>query len=202
MRHLLSALAAAGALGVSAAAEPPATPPSVPATANPVPSTTPAMSTPSDAHSAPRDIKHYNLSKDKLAIDGYDPVAYFPEGGGKPAEGRREFTHTHRGVTYRFATQANLDAFKKNPEKYEPAYGGWCASAIAKGGRKVEIDPKAFKITNSRLFLFYTDLLNDARTYWNQAEAKNTDEADKNWKKIAAEDPRKPADKTAPPPAK
>ncbi len=139
-----------------------------------------------------RDLSHYNLDKNKLAIEGYDPVAYFPEGGGKPLKGSDKLSHTHRGVVYRFANQANLDAFKKDPNKYEPTYGGWCASAMADGGRKVEIDPKNFKITDGRLFLFYKSLFQDALDYWKKDEKGHTKEADDHWKKLTKEEPRKP----------
>jgi YHS domain-containing protein len=138
-----------------------------------------------------RDTSNYNLDKNHLAIEGYDPVAYFPEGGGKPLKGSDKFTHTHRGVTYRFANQANLDAFKKDPNKYEPTYGGWCASAMADGGRKVEIDPENFKVTNGRLFLFYKSLFQNALDYWKKDEKGHTKEADDWWKKVAKEEPRK-----------
>lgn len=153
-------------------------------------------------HTTPRDTQHYNITKDTnapapIAAKGYDVVAYFPEGGAKPAKGDDRFTHIHRGVLYRFASEANRARFIANPEKYEPAYGGWCASAMADGGRKVDIDPKAFKITNGRLFLFYTDLFNDARTFWNKDEPTRTHDADDAWKKLTGEEPRKP---TAPTP--
>ncbi len=142
-----------------------------------------------------RDVHDYNLPKHEpgkaaLAIEGYDPVAYFPEGGGKPAKGKADLAYTHRGVEYRFATQANLDAFKKDPEKYEPAYGGWCAWAMADTGKKVEIDPKAFRITNGRLFLFYTDIFTDTRNSWKKDEPKHTVDADGHWKTLTKEEPR------------
>lgn len=139
-----------------------------------------------------RDVSNYNLGKAGLAIDGYDPVAYYPEGGGKPAKGDAKFTYVYRGATYRFANQKNLDAFKVDPRKYEPAHGGWCSSAMADGGRKVEIDPTNYKITKGRLFLFYKSFFQNALTYWNQDEPAHTVEADDHWKIIASEEPRMP----------
>lgn len=142
-----------------------------------------------------RDITNYNLEKGKPAIEGYDPVAYFPEGGGKALKGVKEHEYTYRGVTYRFANHENHQRFVDDPKKYEPAYGGWCASAIADGGRKVEIDPKNFKVTEGRLFLFYKGLFQDAKDYWVKDEAGNTVKADDWWKKIAQEEARKPGKK-------
>lgn len=148
--------------------------------------------------SVARDVTHYNLDKNKLAIQGYDPVAYFPEGGGKALKGDEKISYTHRDVVYRFATAENLDRFKKDPQRYEPAYGGWCASAIADGGRKVEIDPKNFKVTGGRLFLFYKSLLQDALDYWKKDEPGNTRKADEQWRKISGEEPRIPKTDAAP----
>ncbi|MBL8802163.1 MAG: YHS domain protein [Planctomycetes bacterium] len=130
-----------------------------------------------------RDVKHFNLDKSKLAIEGYDPVAYFPEGGGKPLKGSDKITVTHKGVVYRFATEENKALFLKTPDKFEPQYGGWCAYAMAQG-EKVEIDPKSFKITDGKLFLFYKSFFNDTREKWVKEEAPLTKKADAGWKTI------------------
>lgn len=137
----------------------------------------------------PRDTKHYNLGKKALAIQGYDPVAYFPEGGGKPTKGKESFTYQYRGVTYRFASPENLDRFKASPERYEPAHGGWCSSAIADSSEKVEINPQAFRVQDGRLFLFYKTVFQDARNYWDKDTSKNLVTADEHWKKISGESP-------------
>lgn len=104
----------------------------------------------SDAHSDARsdarhDARHDNLGKGGLALQGYDPVAYFPEGGGEPKPGKAGLTVTRHGVTYRFASEAHRELFLENPARYEPAFGGWCAYAMAEGD-KVEIDPTSFLI--------------------------------------------------------
>ena len=130
-----------------------------------------------------RDVTQLNLSNG-LAIKGYDPVSYFPEGGGVPKEGAKERQVVHRGVTYRFATDANKVAFEKNPEKYEPAYGGWCAWAVAEKSSKVDPDPKSFVITDGRLFLFYQGFLNDTRAWWIKDEKNLLPKAEANWPKM------------------
>lgn len=162
-------------------------------TAEPAPAAAPASEAKPDDGKDPnvrRDVSQYNLERGKPAIQGYDPVAYFPEGGGKPAKGDAKFAYAYRGVTYHFVNQKNLDAFKAEPTKFEPAYGGWCAYAAANSD-KVEIDPTSFKITDGRLFLFYKGFLNDTRASWVKEEAKLTPKADAYWKKIAHEDPPK-----------
>ncbi len=127
---------------------------------------------------------HYNLDKGKVAIQGYDPVAYFE--GGAPVQGRKEFRAAYGGGVYFFADAANRDRFLANPDKYLPAYGGWCATAMAVG-KKVEIDPENYKITNGRLFLFYKNLIQNAQTDWNKHEAQSTVDADKYWKELSGE---------------
>ena len=72
----------------------------------------------------------YNLDDESLAIEGYDPVSYFPEGGGKPREGKKTLEFRHENVRYRFANKANLAAFQADPEKYKPQHGGWCSYAM------------------------------------------------------------------------
>lgn len=141
--------------------------------------------------SVKRDVAQYNLEKDKAkpAVQGYDLVAYFPEGGGEPKKGDAKHAFVYRGVTYWFANEKNLEAFKKNPRKYEPAYGGWCAYAMGATGEKVEIDPKSFKITDGRLYLFYKDFFNDTRSKWSKDETSLKPKADTSWKKTSGEAP-------------
>jgi YHS domain-containing protein len=128
--------------------------------------------------------QHYNLGSDKVAISGYDPVAYFTQS--KALKGRKEISASHRGVIYYFASEEDRKLFAESPEKYLPTYGGWCATAMAKG-EKVEIDPTNFKVTNGRLFLFFKAFYANAIKDWNKDEANLTVKADANWMKIAGE---------------
>jgi YHS domain-containing protein len=147
----------------------------------------PIMSTPA---TQPRNSAAYNLPKSHLAIEGYDPVAYFPEGGGAPTKGDQRFEAADNGVTYRFASQSHLDLFKANPAKYEPAHGGWCSYAMGKNGSKVEIDPTSFIVADNRLFLFYKSVFNDTRASFLKDQAALTAKADANWKNLTGEAPR------------
>lgn len=108
----------------------------------------------------------YNLLGESVGLVGYDPVSYFQEGGGRPQKGLINLSLQHDGVTYRFASQENLDRFKKNPEKYLPAYGGWCAWAIAEINKRVDVDPESFEIRGGRLYVFYRDAKLDTRSMW------------------------------------
>lgn len=132
------------------------------------------------AQTADQRIRHFNL-KSNLAIQGYDPVSYFTQ---KPVEGKPELSYQHQGVTYRFSTAENLNRFKSNPEKYEPAYGGWCAYAMGESGEKVKIDPETFKIIDGKVYLFYNFWTNNTLTTWNKSEKQLKEAADRNWAKI------------------
>jgi YHS domain-containing protein len=68
-------------------------------------------------------IKPVNTDTQGLAIEGYDPVAYFIEG--KPLKGAEKFAYHWMGTEWRFASAEHLDLFKSNPEKYAPQYGGY-----------------------------------------------------------------------------
>lgn len=134
----------------------------------------------------PRSVEEFNLGKQALAIEGYDPVAYFPEGGGKPLEGDAKHELVHEGVRYRFASEKNRDLFEKNPARFEPAFGGWCAWAMAKD-KRVEVDPESFLIQDGRLLLFYKGFFNDTRKKWKKGEPKELlPKADEYWKKLVA----------------
>lgn len=125
--------------------------------------------------------KHYNLDG-KLAIEGYDPVAYFKQN--EAIKGKVGLAETNEGVIYYFSSQANREAFAKNPEAYEPQYGGWCAYAMGDSGEKVDVDPETFKIVDGKLYLFYNAYFNNTLKSWNKNEAGLKKKAEANWKKI------------------
>lgn len=128
---------------------------------------------------------HYNLSKDQLALEGYDPVTYFTEK--KPQKGNNQYRFMYNGVEYQFKTEANKTEFVKNPAKYEPAYGGWCALAIAKNGEKVAVDPLSYKISKGRLLLFYKNTFYSALNNWNKDKTPEDDllkKGDQYWQNI------------------
>jgi len=162
-------------------------PPSVAATPA---APSPAARSPATPAAAPRQTSKWNLaSGTKLAIDGYDPVAYFPEGGGTPAKGSAEIKVDYRGATYRFVNADHKQKFEQNPAKYEPAHGGWCSWAIREGDT-VEIDPKSYIVRDGRLFLFYNGWLGDTRAKWIKGQhATYLTEADTSWNKLSGEKP-------------
>ncbi|MBI5042076.1 MAG: YHS domain protein [Gammaproteobacteria bacterium] len=117
-----------------------------------------------------------------VAIGGFDPVAYFPEGGGKPAKGFVKRDFKHGGVTYRFASDANRERFRTNPEKYVPAYNGWCAWAMAELNAKVDVEPTSYEIYEGKLYVFYDHADLNTRELWLKDPAAMVTRADANWK--------------------
>lgn len=122
----------------------------------------------------------YNLQDGHIA-EGYDVVAYFSN---EAIEGKDAYHYQLGGASYLFATQANLDAFKKNPEKYAPQYGGWCAYAMGAKGAKVTVDPETFEIRDGKLYLFYNAFFNNTYTDWLKEPEVLRKKADANWEKI------------------
>ncbi|HKO79844.1 MAG TPA: YHS domain-containing (seleno)protein [Chitinophagaceae bacterium] len=125
--------------------------------------------------------KQFNLDNN-IAIDGYDPVAYFKVK--KAVKGKKDLAVSHQGVVYYFSSVENKEEFKKNPSHYEPEYGGWCAYAMGEKGEKVSIDPETFKLVNGKLYLFYNRFFNNTLKSWNKDEARLKTAADASWKKF------------------
>lgn len=116
-----------------------------------------------------------NLNRIGLAIQGYDPVAFFTEH--KPVKGKPEFVARHNGATYQFASKEHRDSFKTEPDKYAPAFGGYCAYGVSRG-KLVEIDVNAFQIVDGRLLLQYSKGVRDD---FNEDTKGNLHKADANW---------------------
>ncbi len=118
-------------------------------------------------------------TQDGAAIGGYDPVAY--HAGQGPVAGRREFTHRWDGATWRFASAANRDLFAAMPERYAPAYGGFCAYAVSEG-YTATIEPNAWRLVAGRLYLNYSVAV---RERWEQDVPGRISRADANWPELA-----------------
>ena len=113
------------------------------------------------------------------AIRGYDPVAYHEDG--KAVKGDKAITLTWNGAEWHFATTEHRDAFKAEPERYAPRYGGYCAYGTA-NGYKVSTDPHAFAIVDGTLYLNYNAAV---QTTWNGDRTTYIGTADRNWQKLA-----------------
>ena len=99
-----------------------------------------------------------NLDKTGVAIQGYDPVAFFTDN--KPVKGKPEFVRLYKGAPYWFASKEHRDLFARDSAKYEPAFGGYCAFGVSKD-KLVAIDVDAFQIVDGRLLLQYSKGVRD-----------------------------------------
>jgi YHS domain-containing protein len=126
-------------------------------------------------------VAQFNTDKG-LAIQGYDPVAYFTQNKG--VKGTSAISVNAEGITYYFATPQDKELFKKDHTKYEPQYGGWCAYAMGANGEKVDVDPETFKIINGKLYLFYHTWVNNTLNKWNADQNNLMPKADASWAKF------------------
>lgn len=115
------------------------------------------------------------------AIKGYDPVAYFTEG--KPTRGNKEQSVNWMGATWYFASQENKNLFEKDPEKYTPQYGGYCAYGVAKGGL-FKIEPEAWKVVHGKLYLNYNLKF---QKDWEADIPGFIEQANENWPELSKE---------------
>ena len=111
-------------------------------------------------------------------ISGYDPVAYFTDG--KAVRGSGYHVTVQDGVTYAFASDEHKTLFKKNPEKYLPAYGAYCAYGVALG-KKFVADPEVWKIVGDKLYL---NLDKGIQQKWEKDIPGYIVKAEKNWGEI------------------
>jgi YHS domain-containing protein len=123
-------------------------------------------------------IEPVNKTADGVAIKGYDPVAYFTDG--KPVKGSKAFEYVWMGGKWHFSSAAHRDLFIKDPEKYIPKYGGYCAYAISQG-TTADIDPGAWNIVDGRLYLNLSKKIKDK---WSKDIPGYIKKADENWPKI------------------
>lgn len=116
-----------------------------------------------------------NLDRNGVAIQGYDPVAYFTEG--KPVKGDPRLRSARGGAVYLFATADHKAAFDADPARYEPQFGGYCAYAASIDAVS-PISPEYWEIVDGRLILQHNQ---KAWDLWHKDPANNLTRADKNW---------------------
>lgn len=119
-----------------------------------------------------------------VAIKGYDTVAYFTQS--KAVKGSPEFQSEFLGETWQFASAKHRDLFAADPVAYAPQYGGFCAGQLAYAdvstGVTTNIDPEAWRIIDSKLYLFYDK---GYAAVFEEKAVELVDKADKNWPVVA-----------------
>ena len=121
-----------------------------------------------------------NVDKNGVAVQGYDPVGFFTDG--KPVKGNAQFASSYKGATYQFSSAEHKAAFDKEPGKYEPQFGGYCAYGVSRN-KTVPIEVDAFQIVGGRLLLQYDKGIRDK---FNKDTAGNLKLADANWPGLVA----------------
>lgn len=116
-----------------------------------------------------------NVDKTGLAIQGYDPVAFFTQR--RPVKGQQQFESRFHGARYWFASAENKATFDASPAKYEPQFGGFCAYAASEG-HTAPVKVEAFMVVNGRLLMQY-DL--DVKKIFEKDPQGRLAKADKNW---------------------
>jgi YHS domain-containing protein len=91
-----------------------------------------------------------NLDAKGVILKGYDPVAYFKQG--KAVKGNPSISSTYNGATYLFASESDKADFDKNPDKFAPQYGGFCAYSMSRH-RAADADPNVFFIYKGKLYV-------------------------------------------------
>src|ERR1051325_5300422 len=119
-------------------------------------------------------------TKEGLAIQGYDPVAYFTDN--KPAKGNPKISSEYDGAKYFFVSAAHKNLFDASPAKYAPAYGGYCGYA-ASINRLSPISPEWFQIEDGKLILQHNKKAFDL---FNKELKENVAKADSNWPGLVA----------------
>jgi YHS domain-containing protein len=118
-----------------------------------------------------------------VAINGYDPVAYFLDN--RAIKGSEKYSYDWLGAPWYFASDEHRELFKNNPVKYAPQYGGYCAAEVAGSGSvTVNIDPEAFAILDGKLYLTYDKV--DTQAFAKHA-GDVVPKADANWPKKLGE---------------
>lgn len=130
-----------------------------------------------------QDKKANNIDNSNIALQGYSPVSYLDLGLAQL--GNKNYKSAYKKVTYYFTSEDQKKTFDKNPEKYLPQYGGFCAFGVY-AGAKFRVDPNKFIVEDGKYYLYLNDVELDAQQLWmaenNHSKLKN--KADKNWNKL------------------
>ena len=118
-----------------------------------------------------------------VGVNGYDLVSYYT--AKRPLRGNGNYVAEYNNATYLFSSEENKQAFEKNPNKYLPAYNGWCAFGVSVG-KKFSADPEVWEIVDGKL---YMNLDPSIKVIWREDLPGNINKANKNWPKIKDKSP-------------
>ncbi|MCC1485421.1 YHS domain-containing (seleno)protein [Winogradskyella immobilis] len=131
-----------------------------------------------------QDNKANNIDNSNIALLGYSPVSYLDLGLAQ--RGNKAYKSEYNKVVYYFTSADQKSTFDKNPTKYMPQYGGFCAFGTY-AGAKFRVDPTKFIVEDGKYYLYLNNVELDAKQLWlaenNHSKLKGV--ADKNWKKLS-----------------
>ena len=119
------------------------------------------------------------VASSTTGVQGYDLVSY--QNSKRPIRGNGHFLSVVDGVTYLFANAENKRRFDRNPDKYLPAYGGYCAFGAAHGG-KSDVDPEVWDIVDGKLYLMVSS---GTKVIWTKKKMTYIEMANRAWLSIA-----------------
>jgi len=119
-----------------------------------------------------------NLDSQGVILKGYDVVAYFKQG--KQVKGNPEIKSSYKGATYLFALAENKADFDKDPEKYAPQYGGFCAYGVTVGVLADIEGPDGFVYKDK---LYVCGNKDAGKSFMSEIDS-NIDKADTNWRRL------------------
>jgi YHS domain-containing protein len=122
-------------------------------------------------------VDRFSKDGNGVALHGYDVVSYF-EGRAEP--GRKEFSVEYGGIDWYFTSTDHRDAFRQDPDRLLPQYGGFCAYSVGRG-YPATADPQAFLVKDGKLYLFFDKAV---RTVSEQDEQHLIVSADRHWPKL------------------
>ena len=131
-----------------------------------------------------QDKKANNIDNSNIALAGYSPVSYLDLGLAQ--RGNKAYKSEYNKVAYYFTSEDQKKTFEKNPERYVPQYGGYCAFGVY-AGAKFRVDPNKFIVKDDKYYLFLNNVELDAKQLWmaENNHAKLKSKADSNWKELS-----------------
>jgi len=118
------------------------------------------------------------FSHEGKAIRGYDPVAFFTSN--MPVKGSAAFEYKWRDAVWQFASKENLEAFEKDPVKYAPQFGGYCAYGTSRG-YKAPTETDTWTIVDNKLYFNYNRKVKDI---WSKNQQALIEKANQLWPEI------------------
>ena len=128
---------------------------------------------------------HYAGSDEEKAFDGNDLVSYFESEA--PVKGSEDYSYDYDGIHLLFSSEENRTKFKNDPDKYIPAYNGWCAIALT-GGSFVRPDFNEYKIQDGQLLFFEVRAFFNGKTAWERDPDIHKIVADKKYVELNNKD--------------